>query len=126
VTRRLLPVLLAALLALAALPSPAGAADPFSPLPAPAPQTPTPTQTTAPSSSSSGRGLSQGAQIALFVVGALLLAFIARAIVRDARRSTRAEAAPRRAPRPVAPPAPGARGRPTGKGSAAQRKRRKR
>lgn len=103
---------------------------PFSPPPPPQPSLPS-TEPTAPAGSSSRGGIGTGAQVGLFVVGALLLAGIATVIVRDARRSARA-AGPERRPKSPSPPvkptpsAPGARGRPTGKGGAARRRRSRR
>jgi len=116
-------------LVLALAPGAAAQDSPFGPGPssgAPAQTTPA---TTAPasSSSSSGGGLSGGAKLALILGGAVLLGVTAVAIVRDARRSApgRRGAATRPAPAPR-PDSPGARGRPTGKGSSARRRRRKR
>jgi hypothetical protein len=116
-------------LALLALAGPAAAQQsPFGPQPTPS-QTTTVTTPTAPQpavdTSSHDTGMSATAKTGLLAAAAVFLALIAGIIVRDARR-----AAPRRtrARQPVpagkAPTAPGSRGRPTGKASAARRRRR--
>ncbi len=125
--RRLASVLLVLLSATALLGAPAALAQdsPFAPLPTPAPDTP-PTQTQAPNSTTS-KGLGTGATVGLFIVAIVLLTGIAYAITRDARRSaakTEEKRRPKRTAVPKAPPAPGARGRPSGKGSAQKRRKR--
>src|SRR4051812_35367256 len=104
--------------------------SPFTPLPQAPQQTATAPATTPTTTTGSGggdSGLSGSAETALLVSGGVLIALIALAILRDARR-----AAPRRrraAPAPSGPaptPTPGAKGRPTGKASAARRRRRRR
>lgn len=130
---RRLATLLALVLTLA-LPALASAqSSPFTPLPtAPQQQAPAPV-TTPPSStaSSDNGGLSGGAKLGLLLAGAALIAGISWVIVRDARRSAPqrrmgrgTEAGRPPVPKPAA--APGARGRPTGRGGAARKRARKR
>jgi hypothetical protein len=128
------PALIAVALALIA-PATAVAADPFGANPSdiqPTQQTTTAPVTTTTSAGSSN--LSGGAKTALLVGAGVILFGIAFVIVRDARRSApdrrrahAAAAAKAGVPHPAAtPPAPGARGRPTGKASAERRRRAKR
>src|SRR4051812_28342844 len=124
-------VRLAALLALAvalALPAAAFAqGSPFTPLPS-GPQDTTSNSPvtigtpTAPNHDDRGGSTTPAARTGLLAAGGVLIALIAPVIVRDARRSAPRR---RRAAAPGPPPrstVPGARGRPTGKASAAKRR----